>query len=96
MSSDKKKLHMWLWVMGITFVIGVVWVALTNYNISATILSTKNSKSSDKDTLSELKDDLKKQMEEIDKMMNEHTPQGSEVPVSTSTEESHGDIKNLE
>ncbi|MBU4421360.1 hypothetical protein KKB41_00170 [Patescibacteria group bacterium] len=94
MSSDRKKVHMWLWVIGVTVVIGVIWIALTNYNISAAIVSAKNSKSSNEDTLSGLKNDLKKQMEEIDKMMQDYTMEevATSSPVATSTGEKIGEM----
>lgn len=77
MSSDKKKLYMWLCAGGTLAVIAIIWVASIRFTLGASAIELGESKRKGAAALNDFQENFTKQMEDL---QNKFT-----APIATST-----------
>ena len=87
MSPDNKKLYMWLSVVGVTLIIGFIWISSIKYNISNSILNIKETKNKGMESFDEFRQGFEKQIEDA-KYFLKILIATSTIKMTTSTLES--------
>ena len=84
MPEGNKKMYMWIAVISITLIIGGIWIALVNYNISTSIISAEATKNNKEGAFSELREKMQEQMKEIKGIFDVPTPTSTQEAATTT------------
>jgi peptidoglycan hydrolase CwlO-like protein len=87
MSTDKKKLHMWLAVGGVMLVIFLVWISSVKYSIKAAITDFSSAQKENFDNLNQTRADFTKQITQLKEALGQ-------INATSTPRQARGEVAN--